>query len=372
MGLKGDMKKISSSLTMTLQTICIALLLGSAGGVLATALTTNYLASYAIQLGEYTTPLRLSDERPRAVPQFLSQALEGVEEQVIPSVVVFYLPSSIGYLREEDRVSRGVVLTTDGWILTMDQPGIAEEYLQAEVQQEFYEIERTVRDEATGALFVKISADHLPVVPFGSGWDAQSGDQVFVTPATKEVIETSVFTILHTETQLHSSESLSRRLVLQESIVENEVGSPVANIAGECIGIIDGVEESGKEYATVIPLNVFTDAFTRLLQTGEWTRAFLGVQSVDIAQTKGLLEETTRGYHAGAVLTGNGSIMYGSPASKAGLKQGDILLAVDGQVIDAFFSLDERLVHYAPGDIVILSLDRDGEKIEISVTLGEK
>jgi len=366
------MKYLPPSWITTLQTILMALLLGSAGGVLATALTTNYLASYAIELGEYTMPLRLSDERPRAVPQFLSQALEMVEEQVAPGVAVFYLPSDAGYVRQEDRVMRGVVLTSDGWILTMDQSGIVEEYLQVEVQKNFYSIEQAVRDDATGALFVKINADRLPVVSFGSGWDVRTGDQVFAVPAQEEIFETSVFTIAYEDIYLHSSESLSRRLILQEGVMENEIGSPVVNMAGELIGIVDGVEESGKEYATVIPLDVLTSSFTRFLQTGQWARAYLGVQFVDLAQTKGLSEEITRGYHAGALLSGSAAVAYGSPAAEAGLKREDILLTVDGQSLDVTHHLDESLTHYAPGDQILFSIDRGGGKMDISVTLGEK
>lgn len=365
--------KPPSSSHVTLWVIALsALLFGSAGGVLATALTTNYLTSYAIRLGEYTMPMRLSDERPRAVPQTFAQAVQEVKEQVMPSVAVFFLPSSEESLLAQDRVSRGVVLTEDGWILTVDQPGVAEEYLRVEVQQTFYEVERVVRDEATDALFVKIAASHLSPVSFGSGWNGQVGDQLFMVSASDEITETSVFTVLYEDAYTHTSESLSRRMVLQNTLVENEVGSAVVDVSGALVGLADSAEESGKEYTTVIPLDALISPWTRFLQTGTWSRASLGVQYADLARVKGVSEEMTRGYRAGALMTGSRAVAYGSPAFDAGIKRGDILLSVDGRTLDASLSLDEALVSLAPGAQVVISLDRDGQKMDVTVTLGEK
>jgi serine protease Do len=349
-----------------------ALLFGSAGGVLATALTTNYLTSYAIRLGEYTMPMRLSDERPRAVPQTFAQAVEEVQEQVMPSVAIFYLPSSEGSVLAQDRISRGVVLTEDGWILTMDQPGVAEEYLRVEVQQTFYDVERVVRDKTTKALFVKIAASRLSPVSFGSGWGAQAGDQLFIVSAPDEITETSVFTVLYEDVYTRTSESLSRRIVLQNTLAESEVGSAVADVSGSLVGILESAEESGKEYATVIPLDVLVSPWTKFLQTGTWSRAYLGVEYADLARVKGVSEDITRGYRAGALVAGSRAVAYGSPAFEAGIKRGDILLSVDGRTLDASFGLDEALVSLIPGAQTVISLDRDGEKKDITVTLGEK
>ena len=366
------MKSFSSSRVTLWAVVLSALLFGSAGGVLATALTTNYLTSYAIRLGEYTMPMRLSDERPRAVPQTFAQAVEAVKEQVVPSIAVFYLPSSEASMLAQDRVSRGVVLTEDGWILTVDQPGVAEEYLRVEVQQTFYDVERVVRDEATDALFVKIAASRLSPISFGGGWSVQAGDQLFMVSASDEITETSAFTVLYEDVYAHASESLSRRIVLQDTLVESEVGSAVADVSGLLIGIVDEAEESGKEYATVIPLNVLVSPWTRFLQTGTWARAYLGIQYADLAHVKDVSEEIARGYHNGALVTGSRAVAYGSPAFEAGIKRGDIILSVDGRALDTSLGLDEVLVSFAPGSQIIISIDRDGQIIDTPVTLGEK
>ena len=64
------------------------------------------------------------------------------------------------------------------------------------------------------------------------------------------------------------------------------------------------------------------------------------------------------------------AVVPDGPAAKAGVKQGDIIVAIDGQAIDTEHPLDSVLTQFAPGETVTLGVLRDGQKVEVQVTLG--
>jgi 2-alkenal reductase len=65
-------------------------------------------------------------------------------------------------------------------------------------------------------------------------------------------------------------------------------------------------------------------------------------------------------------------VVPGTPAERAGLRQGDIITALDGQTIDEEHPFINLLLHYKPGDTVQLTINRDGQEQTLTVTLGER
>lgn len=362
------MRKLPESWIITIRTIVLAIIIGAGSGVLATALTTNYLSEYALQIGEYTQPLRLAEERPRTYPETLEEALEEVELSVLPGVATFYplsTQNAVHYFPEQAVLS-GVVMTSDGWILTQSHSQLVSGGLAVVVQGTSYVIDEIVEDTVTNSVFVKVDADHLPVLAFGPGFDVQLGDQVFLTPDSGRIYTTVVNQFDWGSALLRSSDEPSRRLLVSESVTEEVIGAPVSNLAGELVGVVDDVDEVT---VSVLPIDALLPAFNQLLSTDVIDRSALGVSVVDITHTIGLSDELTRGYAYGALLYGTASLPYGSAGSEAGLLSGDIILSVDGQVVNGARSLDEYLLEYQSGDEVQLSLDRGGEVMSLTALL---
>lgn len=330
--------------------------------MLATALTTNYLTGYAVQLGELTTPLRLAGERPRAFPQNVEEAFEEVSKKITPGLVQFFPSSSGAFLNAQQAVLSGAVLTSDGWILTYPEAGQSVAGMQAVIGVNVFRVEEVVPDPQTGAMFVKVNAGNLQVVPFGNGWDISAGEQLIVVPSVGHLLQTSAIGSDWGEEIEWSSDVPRRRI--QVDAVQVDQGSPVSNLVGELVGIAH--EENGRTF--VLPMESVLGAFTSLLRGGRIERPSLGVETVDLTRNT-TTEEQTRGRRSGAFLLDAGSVERGSPAAEAGLQGGDIILAVDGRIINGTRTLDEYISGYVPGDSITLTVDRDGEEISLQATL---
>jgi serine protease Do len=355
---------------MIIRIIVLSVILGGVSGIFTAALTTNYLADYAIELADYTQPLHFNDQKPRAFPESYQEALSRVQEEVVPGVVTFFDKSNISELSTysfEQAEGQGVVLTSDGWIVTTLEFSRAFSHYEVLVQGELYGVEQIVEDEVTGVSFVKVLANNFPVVSFGNGWDAQIGDQIFIIPTQDAVVQTAVMQILRKDELVVSSDEPTRFVQTERFALDETIGSPVANLSGELIGLC--VSYEGGEYQTYLSLESILPSFASLLENGEITRAMLGAEVINLFSVIGLGEELVRGYEYGALLSGYSAGSVQSAAQEAGLEPGDIILSVDGLMVDRNHSLDEYLSTYKIGDEVTLNVDHDGVREDVRVTL---
>lgn len=344
--------------------IVLSAVIGGSAGILTSALTNNYLSEYSLQLAELTQPLRLSEQRPRNFPQSYEEAVSEVKTKTSPGVVEFYVNKTGQAVFDTvgQPVMYGLVLTSDGWMVTYPAPGQSISVAHIVVQDESYLAQQIISDPTTGAVFVKIDAQNLPVVAFGEGFALETGDQLFILPGADALQDARVIQISRGTAWPQKSDVAARRLVLDLDYPPAN-GAPAANLAGEFIGLLSGRQ--------VLPGEIILPAFTSLLHTQKIERASLGVKYVDLSQAVGLDESTARGHEAGALLWDNfyAPVPYGSAAALGGLKVNDIILSVDGQLINNQRSLSEYLLDYQPGDTVTLSVDRAGEDLDLTVTL---
>jgi 2-alkenal reductase len=149
-------------------------------------------------------------------------------------------------------------------------------------------------------------------------------------------------------------------------------GGPLVDLAGEVIGINtlivrgtgNGAVAEGLGFA--IPVNTAQAVATQIIQKGYFSHPYLGIGYQPIAP------DVANAYNLpvqwGVYVT---KVTANSPASQAGLQQGDIITQVDNVVMDETHSYLNTLYTYKPGDQVTLSVIRNGQKLQIQVTLGE-
>jgi S1-C subfamily serine protease len=138
-------------------------------------------------------------------------------------------------------------------------------------------------------------------------------------------------------------------------------GGALVNSQGEVIGINTSVirtTEQGEPVQGIgfaIPSNTVINIATQLIEQGRVSRPFLGIRHQDLKD--------------GAYVV---SVSAGTPAAEAGLKEGDIILKMGDYSIDEENPLLNVLMNFEPGDTVVLTISRQGTKIELELTLAQR
>lgn len=169
-----------------------------------------------------------------------------------------------------------------------------------------------------------------------------------------------------------SVETLQNLFQTDTAINQGNSGGPLVNMGGEVIGINTAVAGGGAEnIGFAIPINDVQGLIKSVLKEGKLLRPYLGVRYVtlndDFAYQYNL--ETKRGAYIVPSAGGQSSVITGSPADKAGLKEKDIITQASGQAIDDKNSLISVLGRFTVGDKVNLTIVRDGKEQKVDITL---
>lgn len=359
------MKKILTSRISHVVVLSIAL--GAASGVLATAMTNSYLSDYALQLNQFTRPLSLDESGPKAFPNSYAEATKHFSDVALESVVSIFPKSAkttYGYTQDAS-IGTGVIVTSDGWIVAPMLSSLSTDALSIQIKDQLYDVTRVVIDPLTQTVFLKCTANNLSVVRFGNAFDLSVGDQLFASMYANQFSQASVAQQIWQQGTLLSSDVPSRRVSLLANI--NSSSAPVFDLSGSFVGFASKKDAQ----LTLLPFEYVLPSLNALLEKKDISHAMLGVTYLDLAHTVGFSDVLRRGYQTGAYVTGPTAVRKGSPAALAGIMEGDIIVAMNGQDINQTRGLNERLLSVRPGDTISLMIDRKGEKKTIDVVLGE-
>lgn len=263
---------------------------------------------------------------------------------------------------EIDFLASGLPVTSDGWIVTVyDKEKISSEW-GVVWNRVFYPSEKILKDSFTNLVFLKIKTDGLPLVAFGQTEEIQEGDELFSFDAQKTLSFTRVLNTRWNRDSLgeRSSEVLDVYLKTEELTL----GAPIFNLHGELMGIAKDSQGG------VFPSQYVKEALKTILKDGKIRRPVLGVFYLDLSAafstTKPLMGALIQGPKESKAVAKN------SPAAKAGLKEGDIILSVDNFELNQNQTLAEVLAGFSPGTKVVLTILRDGQEKKVEVILGEQ
>lgn len=168
-------------------------------------------------------------------------------------------------------------------------------------------------------------------------------------------------------------ESLQNLFQTDAAINQGNSGGPLVNADGEVIGINTAVAGGGAEnIGFAIPINDVKGLINSVLEKGKLLRPYLGVRYLEL--DKEMQKQLKLSLSEGAYIQGDNDkdgIVSGSPAEKAGLSNGDIIIAVNDRKIDSANNLSSMISRYSVGDSVKITYVRDGKEKTVDVKLEE-
>ncbi|MBZ5622456.1 MAG: DegQ family serine endoprotease [Acidobacteriia bacterium] len=274
--------------------------------------------------------------------------------------------------RRAEGLGSGVIVSPEGYILTNNHvvDGSSEVRVTLSDRREFKA--RVIgTDSKTDVAVLKIDAPNLQPVVIGDSDRLQVGDYVLAVGNPFGLGKTVTMGIVSAMGRGNLGiEDYENFIQTDASINPGNSGGALVNDRGELVGINTAILSHGSEgnqgIGFAVPVSVARNVMDQILKSGKVTRAYLGVmaQEVTPAIAKAFHEPEVRGALVG-------DVSPNSPAQRAGLQKGDIILDIDGKPISDGAQLRMNISLMQPGTTVAVKVLRDGTPREMSVRLAE-
>ncbi len=270
---------------------------------------------------------------------------------------------------QRQSLGSGFVISADGYILTNDH-----------VVRDADEITVRLADGRTfsallqggdrkldlALLKIDIDGEELPVARLGSSDALRVGEWVMAIGNPFGLAQTVTVGIVSAKGRVIGAGPYDDFIQTDASINPGNSGGPLFNTRGEVVGINTAIVAGGQGIGFAIPVDSARDVITQLRTTGQVVRGWLGVtiQSLtdELAASFGL--DRVRG----ALVT---EVSSGSPADKAGIRRGDVIVAVNGHAVDEMSDLPRRVAALPVGQKARVTVIRDGKERHIQVRVAQ-
>jgi serine protease Do len=277
--------------------------------------------------------------------------------------------------QREHSLGSGVIVNPDGYILTNNHVVEGATDVQVTLSDK-----RTLKakvvgtDPRTDIAVLKIPASGLSTVTLGDSAKAKVGDIVLAIGDPFGIGETVTMGIVSAkgrrDLRLEGPEGYEDFIQTDASINPGNSGGALVNTRGELIGINTAIISNGgggnQGIGFAVPVNMARTVMEQILKTGKVSRGYLGVMIQEVTPDLGKAFNLPSA--EGALV---GDVTPDSPGAKAGLQKGDVVTALNGQKISDSFDLRLRISQTAPGTVVKLDVYRNGQKQQMTATLGE-
>jgi serine protease Do len=272
----------------------------------------------------------------------------------------------------EEGLGSGVIVNPDGYILTNNH--VVEGASDVEVftqDRRRFKAKVIGTDARTDVAVLKIDASGLPTLTLSDSSKLKVGDVVFAIGQPFGIGETATMGIVSA-----TGRGLGGAIEHYEDFIQTDAavnpgnsGGALIDLHGDLVGINTAIISGGggnQGVGFAIPINMARNVMDQIVEHGKVIRGYMGVAiqpvSPDIARAFGLP-------HGGGALISD--VTADSPAAKAGLQRGDIVLQLNGQPVTGPDDLSVRISEMAPGSSAHLQIFRNGESKDLDVSLGE-
>lgn len=304
-----------------------------------------------------------------------------VVENVSPAVVSIVV-RTVGYDRfsgpfsTEDGIGTGFIVDGDGIVVTNSHvvDGSDGNYSVVTKDGETYEVTAVHLDQLTDLAILEVSANNLTAASLGDSDTLKVGQLAIAIGNALgrfgNTVTTGVISGVAREVTA-SGGPFGGDAKTYEDVIQTDAalnpgnsGGPLLNSAGQVIGINVATTRGADNIGFAIPVNTLKPLLQSFLEEGRIVRPYIGVSytivSAEIAEIRNLPE--------GAFIN---QVIPESPADVAGIEEGDIITRLDGEDINSTNSLSKFLAKKEVGDIVNVTVNRDGRDLTLQMTLQE-
>ena len=367
--------------------ILIALLSAAVGGLTAyavvNAMTKSQVRVVETSEGAQFRTVNLSQDN---WPDFTYAAESAVDAVVYVKVVSTQTqqqaPSSIfdfffgfpegGMPQQRERVGSGsgVIIREDGYIVTNNH--VIDGATRIEVtlnNNQTYPATLVGTDPATDVALLKVEATGLPVIPFGDSDKLRLGEWVIAIGSPYDLRSTITAGIVSAKGRsMPSNGEFKIESFIQTDAAVNpgNSGGALVDKAGNLVGINTAIiSQTGSYtgYSFAVPSNIVKKIAYDLMDFGSVKRAVLGIAMKPIDDK--IAEELKLSSRNGVYID---EVSKSGAADKAGIKAGDVLIAIDSTKITNPASVQEAVSRFSPGDNAVVTVLRDGKELKLDVT----
>lgn len=306
-----------------------------------------------------------------------AMTIPDIVDKVSPSVVGISCMTSSGTV-----TGTGIIMSTDGYIITnahvVDGATTISVVLPSSYSDESSEssddetitAELVGKDSQTDLAVVKIDKTGLTAAEFGTSSEIRVGEVSIVigNPLGFDLANSVTAGIISATDRTLTIEDRTMNLIQTDaSINSGNSGGPLINAYGQVIGITSAKVSStyGEGLGFAIPIDEATPIIDDLIQYGYVTgRPTLGISGENVTDVYSQYYDVPKGFFVR-------SVESGSAAEEAGIQVNDIVIGIEGNLIESIEEFNEIKEKYKAGDKITVSVYRDGEIIDKDVTLGE-
>lgn len=277
----------------------------------------------------------------------------------------------------------GFILSSDGYVATNKHvvSGASKIGVILDDGTAYEDVELVGTDPLNDFAIIKINnVNDLSPVKLGDSKTTSAGQQVvaignalgaYQNSVTSGIISGKGRSLTATDSGRTQYETLSDMIQTDAAINGGNSGGPLVNAAGEVIGINTAYASQGNNVGFAIPISSVKGIIKNVLSGKGFERAVIGVRYINLTPT--IAKEKNLSVTRGALIASsknNKAIISGSAGDKAGLKENDIITAVNGTEIGSSGSLSSLIGEYSVGDTVKITVVRGGKTETLELTLA--
>lgn len=275
-----------------------------------------------------------------------------------------------GSIGKVSSTGSGVIVRKDGYIIT--NLHVIKDAQTIEVvlnnKKKSYTATLIGTDPSTDLALIKIDVDDLPAISIANSDDLQIGEWVVAVGNPFNLTSTVTAGIVSAKGRninvVNNQFPIESFIQTDAAINPGNSGGALVNLNGELVGINTAIFSQTGSYAGygfAIPANIVAKTIKDLIDFGQVQRGYSGIEADDVDEASEKSNKITEG----AMIK---NLYNESPAAKAGLQKGDIIIKIQDRSITGKSTFDEHMSYYRPGDKIKIDYVRNGSEKETSMT----